>query len=444
MRNQKVLLSLFLGFIFLIIPNLCSAEPIRVAILDSGSNIDFKEGINFVDSTLKDLNGHGTLIAEIIKEACPRAELYIVKVIGRNGLVIHDDAVILGIDWAISKNVKVINMSLRMKPSPKLREVIQKAHDRGIILVSAAGNNDRYSDSYYSVLESKTFSNSSGFPSSDVAYPARYPEVIAVGALDRYGHVYDESVQSGRVDIYFKGYRGKKAGTSVASAYVAGTIAHVLSSPSGFNDSKKSLVQRQQMLELLSVVRHRCPAKTLAISPSQKISGVSPGISFPVGTPHAARSFPGNVRDNAAAVSAYKAAETRRFSAVVDNQKDGTAVRLPARQEKQWGSIDASEKSSVHKSPQETSQKPSEKPKILAQVVDDSATSKTEVFLLPTESLSERFGILNDTLADRLNVPFSPLETCQPKLSLTLWYLFSQTIVATHLYKENRSLYSLL
>lgn len=256
MRKQRILLIVVLGLFFYCLPGVYAAEPIRVAILDSGSNIDFKEGVNFVDDSLKDFNGHGTLMAEIIKESCPNAEFYIVKVIGRNGLVIHEDAVILGIEWAISKKVKVINMSLRMKPSEMLNQAIKKAHDKGIILVSAAGNNDQYSDSYYSVQESRTFTGS-GF-SSNVAYPAQYPEVIAVGALDPYGKIYDQSVQSDRVDLYFKGYHRKKAGTSVASAYVAGTIAHVISAREDLNDPTKFIAQEKQMLEILDAVAMRC------------------------------------------------------------------------------------------------------------------------------------------------------------------------------------------
>ncbi|MEI9477815.1 MAG: S8 family serine peptidase [Deltaproteobacteria bacterium] len=259
MRNQKILLilGLVLGVLCWLMPGVYAADPIRVAILDSGSNINFKEGVNFVDDSLRDFNGHGTLMAEIIKESCPSAEFYIVKVIGKNGLVIHEDAVILGIEWAISKNVKVINMSLRMKPSELLNEAIKKAHDKGIVMVSAAGNNDRYSDSYYSVLEAKAFSGSN-LPNSEVAYPAKYPEVIAVGALDKRGKIYDQSVHSERVDLYFKGYWGRKAGTSVASAYVAGTIAHVISARASLNDPTKFIAQEKQMLELLDSVSLRC------------------------------------------------------------------------------------------------------------------------------------------------------------------------------------------
>ena len=40
-----------------------SFAEIKVAILDSGCNIEYAEGISFVDETLEDLNGHGTSVA---------------------------------------------------------------------------------------------------------------------------------------------------------------------------------------------------------------------------------------------------------------------------------------------------------------------------------------------------------------------------------------------
>ena len=203
-------------------------EPVKVAILDSGSDSSYKEGISLVDDTLRDNNGHGTLMAEIIKESCPNAELYIIKVIGKDGLVINEDAVILGIEWAIARDVKVINMSLRVKPSQRLYDVIKRAHDKGIILVAAAGNNDKFSDSYYSTLEATTTVKTSA-QNSEVAYPAKYAEVVSVGALDQYGNVYNASVRSEEVYLYSRGYHGNRAGTSIASAYAAGTIAHAIS-----------------------------------------------------------------------------------------------------------------------------------------------------------------------------------------------------------------------
>ena len=240
-RNQKIVMmivGLLLGFTL----KAYASEAVKVAILDSGSNVAYKEGISLVDDTLRDNNGHGTLMAQIIKESCPNAELYIIKVIGKDGLVINEDAVILGLEWAIAKDVKVINMSLRIKPSQSLYEVIKKAYSKGIILVAAAGNNDKSSGSYYSVLDAKTTVDSDA-PSKEVAYPAKYPEVIAVGALNKYGKVYNESAQSEEVDIYFRGYHGKKAGTSVASAYAAGAMAQAITeNPKACPEELKNII----------------------------------------------------------------------------------------------------------------------------------------------------------------------------------------------------------
>ncbi len=53
---------------------------VKIAILDSGCNIEYEAGISFVDSTPADLNGHGTTVAEVIRKTNPEAKLYIAKV----------------------------------------------------------------------------------------------------------------------------------------------------------------------------------------------------------------------------------------------------------------------------------------------------------------------------------------------------------------------------
>lgn len=255
-RNQKIVMLVLAGLLLGFTLKAQASEAVKVGILDSGSNIAYKEGISFVDDTLRDNNGHGTLMAQIIKESCPNAELYIIKVIGKDGLVINEDALILGLEWAVAKEVKVINMSLRIKPSQRLYEAIKKAHAKGIILVAAAGNNDKSSGSYYSVLDAKT-SVDRNVPSKAVAYPAKYPEVIAVGALNQYGKVYNQSAQSEEVDLYFRGYRGKRAGTSIASAYVAGTIARIISeNPKASPEELKNIISITPRPNLLPKEKH--------------------------------------------------------------------------------------------------------------------------------------------------------------------------------------------
>jgi subtilisin family serine protease len=204
------------------IGNIAEAEKlkggsVKVAILDSGCNIDYKEGISLIDRMVKDYNGHGTLMARIIKEKAPFAELYIVKVMNKDGLCPNEEAVIRGIEWAVSRGVNLMNISLRLKDSERLHNAIRKAYDKGIIIIAAAGN------------ENSLLDNGGGFNLKAVAYPAKYDEVIAVGAVDPAGRVYDGSIKGKEVEVFCQGYKGRYAGTSVASAYATGIIARIIS-----------------------------------------------------------------------------------------------------------------------------------------------------------------------------------------------------------------------
>ena len=70
---------------------------------------------------------------------------------------------IAAIDWLVSEEVRVINMSLSGPHNEHLQRVIARVQEQGVHLIAAAGRPDR--------------SQTSG-------YPARYPGVIAVSAVD--------------------------------------------------------------------------------------------------------------------------------------------------------------------------------------------------------------------------------------------------------------------
>jgi subtilisin family serine protease len=197
-----------------------ASTPVKIAILDSGCNIGYKEGISLIDATARDYNGHGTLMARIIKEVYPEAELYIVKIVGGDGLLMTQGAVILGLEWAISRGVDVINISLRIRDSQELYKTIKKAYQQGILIVAAAGNDS---------TRLNELAKRGDISLTGVAYPARYSEVIAVGALDKYGEIFDASIKGEKVEFLCRGYKDGKAGTSVASAYAAGFAAKIIS-----------------------------------------------------------------------------------------------------------------------------------------------------------------------------------------------------------------------
>lgn len=119
-----------------------------------------------------------------------------------------------GIDWALAKHARILNMSFAGPSDPLLERSVGVAAAGGAILVAAAGN---------------------GGAKAPFAYPAAYPEVIAVTATDVADRLY-ASANHGRyiaiaapgVDVLVSS--GDHAhqlvsGTSYAAAYVSGIVA---------------------------------------------------------------------------------------------------------------------------------------------------------------------------------------------------------------------------
>ncbi|MEC1157700.1 MULTISPECIES: S8 family peptidase [Cytobacillus] len=210
-----------------------TGKGIDIAVLDSGiaphSDLTISGGVSTVDytSSYTDDNGHGTHVAGVIaskddgngtRGVSPGANLYSVKVLDKKGAGKLTD-IIEGIDWAIRKNVDIINMSLgTTSDSEALRQVIDKANKQGILVVASAGNSG----------------NSAGTDNS-MAYPARYDSVISVGATDTNNRranfsstgVYLDVMAPGKgiTSTYLNNTYGTGDGTSQAAPYVSGMLA---------------------------------------------------------------------------------------------------------------------------------------------------------------------------------------------------------------------------
>jgi hypothetical protein len=128
---------------------------------------DFVEG----DDVPQDEHWHGTHIASIIgsqgdvEGVAPGVGIMPVRVLGARNE--GDEAALIdGIVWAVDGGADVINMSLSFapgyQPSQALSDAIGYAHDAGVILVAAAGNDGE----------------------QRVSWPAASPQVLAVGAAD--------------------------------------------------------------------------------------------------------------------------------------------------------------------------------------------------------------------------------------------------------------------
>jgi subtilisin len=207
-------------------------KDVVVAVLDTGisDHVDLQgqwfDAKNFSrnDSHEDKKSGHGTHVAGIIGAVdnnigcigiAPNCKIVPMKVLDDNG-----GGSFQAIEKAIRKcielgDIDIINMSLGAPtppPSNSLHQAIKEATDKGIIIVAAAGNN-----------------------ASKVNYPAAYPEVIAVAALNDKGEMAgfsssDENIDSVApgVDIYSTYLRNeyaKMSGTSQASPFMAGICA---------------------------------------------------------------------------------------------------------------------------------------------------------------------------------------------------------------------------
>ncbi len=156
-------------------------EGIKVAVIDSGKSTHFETinntvaAANFSKSPhLTDLNGHSSFLAGIIAAeknnqgiigVAPKAKLYFGKAMDDAGIG-EPSALVKAINWAIQQKVDIMSISAGMffdfKP---LKKIIKKAYKRNIIICAAVGNTNKR---HY-----------------DVAFPARYPEVIGVAAYDQ-------------------------------------------------------------------------------------------------------------------------------------------------------------------------------------------------------------------------------------------------------------------
>ncbi len=250
-----------------------------VAVLDTGvayrnwhqfrESPDFKgtrfvSPYDFVSDTRYplDRNGHGTFVAGVLAEATNNgfgltglaygASIMPLRVLDAQGEG-DEGTIARGIRYAVEHGAQVINLSLEFLPSevtsgseiPAIVGAIDYAHRRGVTVVGAAGNDE----------------------ANQIAYPARVPSVISVGATTRDLCIADYSNSGSTLDLVAPGggedaiiggdpncrpqrqlpsvyqltltdpphwgrfgYPGHYIGTSMAAPEVAGTAALVIAS----------------------------------------------------------------------------------------------------------------------------------------------------------------------------------------------------------------------
>ncbi len=142
--------------------------------------------------------------------------IYSVKVMDKKGNVTKD-AFIDGMEYGISQDVDLINISFGFKhDDPNVREVIDRATKKGVLIVAAAGNNF-------------------GMQSD---YPARYENVVSVNAYDTSKNRVPRYAAKGKIDFVAPweeiitrnqfDEKIKVSGSSFATPYITATAAAYL------------------------------------------------------------------------------------------------------------------------------------------------------------------------------------------------------------------------
>jgi minor extracellular protease Epr len=169
---------------------------------------------------------HGTAVASLIagqgavRGAAPGARLLVADIYGSDPAGGSAANLVRALGWMVQNNVRVVATSLVGPNNPLVARAVQQARRRGTFVVAPVGNSGA---------------------AAPPAYPASYPEAIAVTAVDGRGRVLIEAGRSPNltyaapgadmIAARLNGQIGPVRGTSFAVPLVAGRLARHLGAP---------------------------------------------------------------------------------------------------------------------------------------------------------------------------------------------------------------------
>jgi subtilisin family serine protease len=211
--------------------DLAKGDNVAVAVIDSGVDLSHPELKGIVADQFDALGStdaadrHGTAIAGIIAAhhrlvgAAPAVHILAARAftVSSSGTAGTTFNIIKGLDWAMSRGARVINMSFAGPADPLMQRATASARQKGAIMIAAAGN---------------------AGPQSPPLYPAADPSVIAVTATDAEDHLFSMAnrgdyvaAAAPGVDILIAAPGDSyqiSSGTSYAAAYASGVAALIL------------------------------------------------------------------------------------------------------------------------------------------------------------------------------------------------------------------------
>jgi subtilisin family serine protease len=228
--------------------DLATGERVLVAVIDSGIDSAHPELKGVVAGRFDAFKGdpaphkHGTAMASAIAAhgrllgVAPAAHILAVRAFDDAPAGAHatTDRILDGLQWVAGSGARVVNMSFTGPADTSIHDMVASLHRKGLVLVAAAGNDG---------------------PRAPAAYPAAYPEVIAVTATDADDHLLKVANHGGYVavaapgvDVFVAAPGGAydfTTGTSVAAAHVSGLAALLIARNPGLTpDAVQSVLMK--------------------------------------------------------------------------------------------------------------------------------------------------------------------------------------------------------
>ncbi|MEL6364990.1 MAG: S8 family serine peptidase [Pseudomonadota bacterium] len=201
--------------------SLVRAAPIgsaTIGLVDTGVDVSVAglENVQILQKKFGDVavspRPHGTRIASLSRTA-GAGRLYVADVFSdRTGFASAED-IAGAIEWLTSEGVSVINLSLAGPSNILIERAVDSALSRGHIIVAAVGNEG---------------------PQASPRYPAAYPEVLGVTAVDASLEIYPRANRGPGVDVAARGVdvvanepggARRVSGTSYAAPFISTYLA---------------------------------------------------------------------------------------------------------------------------------------------------------------------------------------------------------------------------
>lgn len=235
----------------------CGPVP-TIGLIDTGINRDHEalKGQSIEVLSGLELRGnpsqqdHGTAIAAILvgrsgsstPGLLPGARLLAVDAFYRDGgTADRTDVITLvrALETLAERNVRVVNMSLSGSSNEVLKRAIASAQAKGMVIVAAAGNNGA---------------------GAEPSYPAAYPGVIAVTAVDKKLAIYSRATQGEYIDLAAPGVDlwtasadgggSVRSGTSYAVPFISAAAAILNASTGTLNATDLQATLESSTLDL--------------------------------------------------------------------------------------------------------------------------------------------------------------------------------------------------